>query len=242
MYNVGMLETPSRLVSQAVRWVKIQTSALDYFKTPLSKPGVKFTPCITIARDPGSGGKPIAQKVSEKLKLRFYDEALIDDIARTSNTSPNVIAKIDEKTRSVIEDLVHSIINPDYVSDVEYLKHLSRAMLTVVHEQGSVLLGRGSNCIIAPEHGLHVLITAPYDVRVDRAVQYEKVSARKARNIIAKVTEERRKFVEQYFNMDYNDPTSYDLTINTAHLDVDQAADVIVAAYQKKFPKRSART
>ena len=230
-----MFETPSRLVSKAARWMRVQRRAFDYFSKPSFTPTSAFTPCITIARDPGSGGRVIAQIVSQKLNLHFYDEALIDDIARTTNMNPDIIAKIDEKARGAIEDLVHSIINPDYVSDVEYLKHLSRAMLTVVHQQGSVLLGRGSNCIIGPEFGLHVLITAPYDVRVDRAIAYEKVSRRKAQNIIAKVTEERKNFVEEYFQKDYNDPTSYDLTINTASLDLEQTADIIVAAYRKKF-------
>lgn len=217
--------------------MRVQSRALDYFSKPLLQPGATFTPCVTIARDPGSGGRPIAQQVAEKLKLKFYDEALLDDIARETNIDPGVIAKIDEKARGAIEDLVHSIINPEYVSDVEYLKHLSRVILTVVHKQGSVLLGRGTNSIIGSEHGLHVLITAPYDIRVERAIKYEKVSRRKARSIIAKVTEEREKFVEEYFNKDYNDPNSYDLTINTANLTVDQAADIIVAAYRKKFGK-----
>jgi cytidylate kinase len=230
-----MFETPSRLVSKAARWMRVQRRAFDYFSLPAFKPNATFTPCITIARDPGSGGRVIAQQVATKLGLKFYDENLIDDVARTIKKDANVIAKIDEKARGAIEDLVHSLINPEYVSDVEYLKHLSRAMLTVVHQQGSVLLGRGSNVIIGPEHGLHVLITAPYDVRVARAVEYEKVSKRKAQGIIAKVTKERKDFVEEYFQKDYNDPTSYDLTLNTASLDIEQAAEIIIAAYKKKF-------
>lgn len=230
-----MLDTPSRLVSKAVRWMKVQRRAFDYFSRPSFTPSATFVPCITIARDPGSGGRPIAQKVAASLGLKFYDEALIDEVARQTKTERGIIAKIDERARGVIEDLVHSVINPDYVSDVEYLRQLSRAMLSVVHQGGSVLLGRGSNCIISPEHGLHVLITAPYDVRVERAITHEKVSRRKARDIIAKVTDERQKFVEEYFQTDYNDPTSYDLTLNTANLDVNQAAEIIMAAYKKKF-------
>ncbi len=230
-----MFETPSRLVSRAARWVRVQRRTFEYFSRPSFTPGKTFTPCITIARDPGSGGRVIAQEVAKKLGLKFYDEALIDDVARTSNINPDILTQIDEKARGVIEDIVHSLINPNYVSDVEYLKHLSRAMLTVVHQQGSVLLGRGSNSIIGPEHGLHVLITAPYDVRVERAIKYEKVSKRKAQNIIAKVTEERKKFVEEYFQKDYNDPSSYDLTLNTASLSVEQAVDIVVEAYKKKF-------
>lgn len=195
-------------------------------------------PVVTVARDPGSGGNPIAKKVADKLGYEFYDDALIEAIARSAKRRSGVIKKVDEKARGLIQDLVHTILNPEYISQETYVRHLTRAVLSIAHQGRAVFLGRGINFILPPESSLNVLITAPKGTRVKRAVKFENHTAAQAREIIDKVSKDRRDFVATYFKKGYHNPKYYDLIINTSYLDIDDAADLIVQSVKHKFRGR----
>src|SRR5688572_16844493 len=72
-------------------------------------------PFITIAREPGSGGAPIAEAVAAKLGFKFLDEEIIDGIAKSTKKRKAIIQAVDEKSRSKIEDIVHSLLNEEYI-------------------------------------------------------------------------------------------------------------------------------
>ncbi|MCA9369103.1 MAG: cytidylate kinase-like family protein [Pseudomonadales bacterium] len=198
-------------------------------------------PFITIAREPGSGGAPIAEAIAEKLGFEFVDEQIIDEIARSTKKRKAIIKAIDEKHRTKIEDVVHSVLNAEYIDDSAYITELIKVVLAYAYKGKCVILGRGANFITPFAKGLHVNITAPYNIRVQRAIDYEGHNMAKAREIIAKVEKERNEFVKQYFKKDPKKVNSYDLTINTTYCHFDQARDIIIEAFFQKF-KHSVKT
>jgi len=194
-------------------------------------------PFITVAREPGSGGAPIGREVAKKLGFVCVDEQIIDQIARSTKKRKSLIQSIDEKNRSIIDDLIHSVLNEEYVDDLKYVQELVKVILTYAHQGNVVIIGRGANFITPFAKGLHVNVTAPYRVRVERAMEYEGLNEPQAKERIAKVESERKMFVKQYFRRDINRPNSYDLTINTTAFDMKQASDLIVDAFTLKFSR-----
>lgn len=193
------------------------------------------TPFITIAREPGSGGAPIAQAVAQKLNYDFIDEQIIDEIARSTKRRKEIIRQIDEKSRGGIEDIVHAILNTEYIDDLKYVRELFRVILLHAYKGKVVILGRGANFITPFARGLHVNITAPYKVRVQRAMDFEGHSEALAKEVIAKVEKERKDFVRQYLKKDIDKPNSYDLVLNTTYFRMNEARDVIIEALYRKF-------
>lgn len=209
-----------------------EKSFLPFYQAiPFSKP------FITIAREPGSGGAPIARKVAEKLGYEYVDEQIIDEISKSTKKRKAIVKAIDEKSRGSIEDMVHSLLNKEYVDDYTYISELIKVVLTYAIKGNVVILGRGANYISPFSEGLHVNIVAPYDVRVARAMKYEGFNKKKAKEVIAEVEKERQDFVRQYFKQDLKKSNAYDLTINTTYFDIDRSADLIVEAFYTKFPK-----
>jgi cytidylate kinase len=195
-------------------------------------------PFITISRDPGSGGAPIAKRLAEKLNFKLVDKQIVGQIAKSIKKKKSVVESIDEKSRNQINDIVHSVLNKDYVDDYTYLSELTKIILAYAHEGHVVILGRGSNFICPFAKGLHVRVTAPYETRVNRAIEYEGFNQRKAREVIAKVEKERDKFIHQYFSKkkDYPKSRVFDLTVNTQNFDIEEAANIILEAFYTKFP------
>jgi cytidylate kinase len=197
----------------------------------------KFTkPFITIAREPGSGGVPVAQAVSKKLGFLCLDEQVAEEIAHSTKLRKELVQAVDEKHRTVIEDMVQSLLNPDYVDDIRYVTELTKVVITYALRGKVVIVGRGANFLTPFSKGLHVSITAPYEIRVLRAMEHEKLSREQAMQVIAKVEKERKEFVKQYFKRDASKINSYDVTLNTTCFSVDQASDLIIDALCHKFP------
>jgi cytidylate kinase len=195
------------------------------------------TPFITVAREPGSGGAPIARRVAELLNFEYVDEQLVDEIAKSTKKRKSIISAVDEKARTQVQDLVHAVLNKEYVEDTKYVTELVRLILVYAHKGRTVILGRGGNFITPFAKGLHVNIVAPYEIRVQRAIDFEGHSREKAKQVIAEVEREREEFIRQYFNSSTRKRSVYDITINTAYFRVEEASRVIIAALKQKFSR-----
>lgn len=222
-------------INKILSQLKLRDSLLSSF---MPKSDTSFIrPFITIAREPGSGGAPIAKAVAEKLGFTYVNEQIIEEIARSTKRRKEVIKSIDEKNRTAIEDMVHSLLNDEYIDDLKYVTELVKVILAYAHTGHCVILGRGGNFITPFAKGLHVLVTAPYKVRVQRAMDFEGHNQKAAEKVIADVESERNHFVKQYLRNDHSKKNAYDLVLNTTYFQVDQARDVIVEAFYRKFSR-----
>lgn len=233
-YNLVMVPNYYPYIEKVLKFLRLEERLAA--RMQLTSEDSFSRPFITIAREPGSGGAPIAQAVAQRLGFELIDEQIVEEIAQSTQKRKAIIKAIDEKSRTNIEDIIHSLLNTEYVDDVTYVTELIRVILAHAYKGNVVLLGRGANFVTPFAKGLHVNITAPYSTRVQRAMDYENHNASKAKQVIAKVEEERRNFVKQYFKKDISKPNSYDLTINTKYFRVEEAAEIIVNAFAQKFP------
>lgn len=209
-------------------------------------PGVDFSsvfhdtgfssPYITISRDPGSGGRPIAKILEERLGWEYYNERLLDEMAKSTKIQKRVLQQVSEKGRTMLQDFAQALLNPDYVSDVKYMKELIKIILTLGYNGEVIILDHGANFILPEGHGLRVRITAPYHVRLQRAREYETKTELQARETLRSVEKDRREFVQQYFEKDIEDDDNYDLVINTSFYSMEDVADIIERALYRKFP------
>lgn len=193
-------------------------------------------PFITVSRESGSGGKHIAKAVAKKLKFKVYDKKLIELTAKKAKKRKALIESLDEKDRGFVEDLVHSLLNPDYVSEETYLKNLCEVILTIARKGNCVIIGRGANFIASQYGGLHVRIAAPFLVRAGYISQFEKYTIYEARERMKLMDKERKEFIQQSFGKDPSNANYYDLVINTTYFNIEQARDIVIEAFKKKFP------
>lgn len=227
------------VVSKIMTTLRLSEKSAQQYNSENGAAVERFSqPFITIAREPGSGGKPIGQEVAKRLGFAFYDHELLEEIARSTKLRKSVLDKVDEKGRSAMQDLIQGLINPNYVSDVTYFTQLCKVILSLAFKGNVVILGRGANFITPFAQGLHVRITAPYTVCVQRAIDFEGHTLTKAREVVQKYEADRREFVKQYFGKDIRKAEYYDLTINTMFYRPREAADVVIRAYERKFRKK----
>ncbi len=206
-------------------------------KSKILKRKMKVRPFITISREAGSGGKIVAGLAAKKLGFKFYHKSLIELTAKKAKQRKALIAGLDERDRSFMDDLVHSLLNPEYVSEQTYIKSLCEVILSLARKGNCIILGRGGNFITSQYGGLHVRVAAPFLIRAGYTSQYEGYTLYEAKERVKKFDKRRKQFVKQYFSHDPSNSNYYDLLINTTYLSVEQAADIVVAAFKKKYPE-----
>jgi hypothetical protein len=65
-------------------------------------------PVITVCMEPGSGGSVIAQNIAKELDFDFFHNDIINEIAKSSHISSQVIETLEKERLSGINDFISS--------------------------------------------------------------------------------------------------------------------------------------
>lgn len=208
----------------------------DFFLGKKSTVKTKETPLITISREMGSGGRPIAQLVTKELgkPWRLYHEDLVDKIAKEARLEKQLIKEIDENKRSLIEELVLDFFGRKHASLTAYYRNLVRVLTEIGQRGYAVIIGRGANFLFPM--ALKVRVICEMKQRISWEMKYEKISKLEAIRRINRSDRKRRDFVQTLFHHDIKKAHHYDLVIRTGpDLDIKTAANLIVLAAKKRF-------
>jgi hypothetical protein len=180
---------------------------------------------LTIARDEGSLGNEIAQELSRRLEWHVFDKEIVTYIAENNHVRDSLVNQLDQKSQSLIQDMISRFLRPESGSFgvQEYHESLLRTLACIAAHGAAILVGRGANFALRDnERGLCVRITASSEVRVQRLSRNWKVDPEEARHRMQADDEERRGFIRQYFKKDFDDSRFYDLLFNTDRLSSEQ--------------------
>lgn len=191
--------------------------------------------CITVSRTSGSGGRLIAQKVAKKLKFKYYDKKIVELVVKGTKKRKELIQSLDERSLSFMEEVLGAIFGVKMVSSSIYFRHLVKTILAISRKENCLILGRGANFIIPKEMALRIKITAPFKTRVKNSMKFEGNLKEKAKTEVKRIDSHRKGFVKKYFRKDISNANYYDLVINTQHLTVNQATNIVIKAFKKKF-------
>ncbi len=191
-------------------------------------------PVITISREPGSGGRIVAERIAERLGYDLFHREIIQKMAESADISSRVLATLDEKRLSVLEDWISELVNERHLWPDQYLKHLMKVVGAIGKHGRAVVVGRGATFILPPEQRFSVRIFAPLEVRVTNVANNFDVSVEEARRRVLRTESDRRAFTRKYFHADIADPKYYDLVVNTGRLSINAAQGAVVSALERK--------
>jgi len=101
----------------------------------------------------------------------------------------------------------------------------------VARKGQGIVIGHGSQFLLRDfSCALHVLIHAPLGQRVHRIMEQQSIDQETAEILVEKNDNAQKGFFQYAFNMQWDDPTLYDLVINPGKLGPDAAVKLIVEA------------
>lgn len=190
---------------------------------------------VTVSRQYGSRGSYVATRLAETLGYGRFHRGLIDTICRNEEYLKRVLGLLDQSEIEAMQKRAELIIksnNPD-----EYIKSLCHLVYAMSCLGSVVIIGRAGNFILGMEEGFHVRYVAPVQKRIDNLSEYKRIDPKLAKEEIIKIKRERKEFVRSNFGIGIDDPANYDLIINTAHIDVEEAVGITLEAFAVKVDR-----
>ena len=197
-------------------------------------------PVLTIARQHGAGSADVVRTLAAELGLDVFDREIIHQIAESTHLSERVVSTLDDQARVWLADWLEGIASHDFLSAAEYRYQLMRVVGAIARHGGAIILGHGAHLVLAEGEALRVQLVAPLDARVAAVMQRKGIGEREARRQVQAVEAGRRAFLMQHFHVDLDDPTRFDLVVNTARLGVRGSAAVIRSAVEQHQAARAA--
>lgn len=168
---------------------------------------------ITIGGPAGSGTSTVAKILSKKLNYRHIDAGQIwDELAREHNTDVLGLSKIAENDKSIDYELDNKMLN--------YAKYKDNIIL-----EGRLI---GSLCSKNNINSLKIWIEASIDTRTKRVCRREGDDFQKTKNdIILREKSNKKRYLE-YYNIDIDDKSYYDLVVNSENKSPDVISELIL--------------
>jgi cytidylate kinase len=184
---------------------------------------------ITISRGSFSGGKILAECLSQSLGYRCVDREVIVERAAAHGVSQEELRDALQKPPTFLERLRHK----KYL----YLVLIQAALTEEVRTGKAVYHGNAGHLLLkGGPHILRVRIIAPLEFRLKMAQDRLKLSRAEALDYIARMDQDRRKWTHYLYGVDWSDPSNYDIVLNLESMDISQACETVsVLARQRCF-------
>lgn len=191
---------------------------------------------ITIARQYGSGGREIGNRVAELLGIGLYDRELIIMAAQKSGIATEALDSVDEKaTNSLLYTLA---VGSSYfggtpsgfnlpVNDKLFIVQ-SEIIRGIADSESCVIVGRCGDYVLRDHPGkLSVFIYAEPEARIKRIMERHNVGYDEAKSLMNKTDRRRINYYNFYTGRKWGKHDHYDIMLNSQLLGIEGSARLI---------------
>ena len=192
---------------------------------------------ISVGREFGSGGRVIAEKLSERFNLPLYDRHLITEIAEKMGMTIEAVAKYNETPKNVF---VSRRVN-GYSNSIE--DNIAEMQFNVMEEKAKsgesfVVVGRCSETKLKKYPGLiSFFILGDMDKKSERVMDVYGLDEDDATRFILKKDKKRKRYHNYHCQGKWGDSRLYDFSINSSKLGIDETVDIIEGYIRARMAK-----
>ncbi|MGN1023168.1 MAG: AAA family ATPase [Lachnospiraceae bacterium] len=202
---------------------------------------------ITITRQFGSLGRPIAKKLSEKLGIDYYDRELVDRAASECNLATSQVGELEESGKLPFFSMKYPLGRG--TSDLQDQIFETQRLLIqqIATKKSCIIVGRCGDSILREfPNALHIYLYAPEEERLAVCISRFHYTKPQAQKMLRDVDAARVRYHKKYAGYRPDDPRYQDLMVDTSVLGPDGTADLLetyVRAFEKGLtdPARSPR-
>lgn len=183
---------------------------------------------ITITRQFGSLGRPIAQKLSTILGCEYYDRDIVEAAAKELNIPLSVVGKEEEKAKSKWFDMKYPLGINTTKSQDDIFNIQQKVISELAQKKSAIFVGRCSDFILRDQPNLlRISIYAPYEKRLQNCIEVLNLEETEAKKMISDVDKARDKYHKTYAGYLPFDYKHNELMIDSSLLGVEGTAEYI---------------
>jgi cytidylate kinase len=200
---------------------------------------------ITLSRQFGTLGRPLAKELADRLGFKFLDPEIIERAAEKMGMDVEELRAYDNQM--VIKNHLDgskyiAMASPLGFGDTAKQAKLYKVETEIIMEEAEkndcVIVGRAADYLFSKmgkEDIFRVHVTAPYEHRYEQCITALNLTRVEAAEHIKIIDKARAKFYESITGEDFNSPKYRDLILNMEYIDFEDAVDVVEILAQKRF-------
>ena len=175
---------------------------------------------ITISRGSYSNGKFIAENLAEALGYTCISRDILLETSEHFNIPELKLARAIHDAPSFLNRVQHG--------REKFIAYIKETLLEHVMQDNVVYHGLAGHFLLKGiPNILKVRITADLDYRVEQEMKRKSISAKKARLLLVKDDEERRKWGMRLYGADTNDSALYDVVFHIDNLRKQEVVEIL---------------
>lgn len=192
---------------------------------------------ITITRQFGSLGRPIAKRLSEILDIEYYDRDIVEKAAKIMNQPVSIISNIEEKHKhSGFFNMLFPLGNESHDMQDKVFNVQRDIILNIAEKESCIIVGRCSDYILDTNvNRLNVFIFASYEDRFKNCIETLHMSPDEAKKMIREVDKARNAYHMKYAKYLPGDLNHTDVLINSSLLGVEGTAQYLADLIKLKY-------
>lgn len=191
---------------------------------------------VTIARQFGSMGRPIARLVSEKLGIEYYDRDIVEMTSQNLNLPVSTISNVEESAKSVFFNMNYPLGMGTTAIQDSIFDAQRKIILNLAERESCIIVGRCADYVLKDhENIIRVFIYAPYEARLINCVDKLGMKPDEAKKMIASVDKARESYHKFYSGYSMSDKDHKHIMIDSSLFGVEGTCDILTDIIRRKF-------
>ena len=185
---------------------------------------------VTITRQFGSLGRPVAREMSELLGIEYYDRDIVEATSKKMHLPVSQISEHEEKYSTNLFSMLlplgsDSIAKQDEIYNVQ--KEIIREM---AEKESCIIVGRCADYILKDQTNVvRVFVHAPKEYLIARTLERNSMTEKEAEKFIEKTDKERSEYYTYHTGRSWVDARNYDLCLDSSRLGFEGCVKAIKA-------------
>ena len=192
---------------------------------------------ITIGREYGSAGHDIGEDLARRLGIKFYDRAIVEEVAKENNLDISEVEKADEKAHvPFFSRTVRGLSN----SMEDAVLSLESKFMHEKEEAGEsfVLIGRcGEEIFKDSKCHISIFVRGDLEEKVARIVDKFHLNREDAIEKMERHDKKRKEYHNAKCSGKWGDSRTYDLCINSSPVGVDSTVNILASYVYSRVEK-----
>lgn len=194
---------------------------------------------VTVGRQFGSMGRPIAKRTAELLEIEYYDRDIVEEVAKRMEIPLKVASKEEEDAAHVFGKY-GKMLFPLGNGTTELQDRIFSVQECVLQDfadrSSCILVGRCADYIMRERKELlRVFIYAPMAARIQNCVERLNMTPQNAKKMCTDVDRARLAYHKRYAGYAPMDPEWTDLMLNSNALGIEGTAKALASFIQQRF-------
>lgn len=191
---------------------------------------------VTIARQFGSLGRPIARKVSEELGIQYYDRDIVEMTANNLDLPVSAISDAEESAKSAFFNMNYPLgMGTTAIQDSIFAAQ-RKIIVNLAEKESCIIVGRCADHILRDcKNIINIFIYAPYEERLINCVERLNMRLDEAKKMISSVDKARESYHRHYCGYSMSDKDYKHVMLDSSMLGEDGTCDVLADIIKKRF-------